>query len=66
MHSDNKVGGPVRETALYFSRGVSTAEKSCTKTKTIYVWAFECATISRPNATEATRCKTAANHAYHT
>lgn len=36
MHSDNKVGGPVRETALYFSRGVSTAEKSCTKTKTIY------------------------------
>ena len=35
MHSDNKVGGPVRENALYFSR-VSTAEKSCTKTKTIY------------------------------
>ena len=25
------------------------------------MWAFECATISRPNATEATRCKTAAN-----
>ena len=34
--------------------------------KWVWVWAFRRARISRPNATEATRCSLNTNHAYHT